>query len=152
MRRLPYQQPNNLLRWTWQPLQWPRNYAYGALKIQPFALKLWDSINDHPNYNVPNANHRYNFNNANPTLILKYGTTKMLPHHMNSILVEAWDALKVSARNIIREIFLKKDLLPLSPTGLTMNNHTYSVSFQVSPRTKAKKPMVYHTTLLHLLR
>ena len=44
-----------------------------------------------------------------------------MPHHMNSILVEAWDTFKVSAGNIIRDRFAKTNLPPLSPTNLTTN-------------------------------
>ena len=40
---------------------------------------------------------------------------------MNSVLVEAWDSFKVSAGKIIRDIFEKKKIPPLSPPYLTSN-------------------------------
>ena len=53
--------------------------------------------------------------------LMKYGTKMFLLHHMNSVLVELLDAFKASAGNIIRDIFLKTMLLPLSPTYLITN-------------------------------
>ena len=53
--------------------------------------------------------------------MLKYGTTKMLPNHMTSILVEAWDAFKVSSIKVIRNIYIKRKLPPLSHIDLTKN-------------------------------
>ena len=76
-------------------------------KTQLFVLKADDSINDQPNGNVPNYKLKSLCNVAKDAWMLKYGTTKFSPHYMNSVLVEAWDAFKVSARNITREIFLK---------------------------------------------
>ena len=55
----------------------------------------------------------------------------MVPHHINSILVEAWYAFKVSAGNIIRDRFVKTKLLLFIPTDLTMNTQTLSASLQV---------------------
>ena len=44
---------------------------------------------------------------------------KPLTYPMNSILVQAWDAFNVSARNIVRDNFVKTKLLPLSNTNFT---------------------------------
>ena len=71
--------------------------------------------------------------------VLQYGTAKMLPHHMKSILVREWDAFKVSAGKFIRDIFVKKNLLTLSPTELTMNNQACAASVQVSSGEKAEE-------------
>ena len=70
--------------------------------------------------------------------MLKYGTKKMLPQHMNSILVEVWDASKVSIGNIIRYSFVKTNLPPLSTTNLTTNTQACAVPMQVSSRTNVK--------------
>ena len=80
--------------------------------IQPFVLKSGDSINDQPNDNVPNDKLKYLYNVANIAWMLKYGTIKFSPHHMNSILVEAWDSFKISSGNIIRDSFAKTKLPP----------------------------------------
>ena len=61
------------------------------------------------------------YNVAKSVWMLKYGTTKFLPHRMNSVLVEAWDDFKMSAGNIIRDRFAKKNPLPLSLPNLTTN-------------------------------
>ena len=64
--------------------------------------------------------------------ILKYGTTKFLPRHMNSILVESWDAFKVSAGNITSDKFVKIKLLPLKPPKLTTNTQLWAAAVQLS--------------------
>ena len=51
---------------------------------------------------------------------------------MNSILVEAWDALKVSSVKFIMDRFLKIKLLPLSPTNFTTNFQACAASVQVN--------------------
>ena len=38
--------------------------------------------------------------------MMKYGMKKFQPHHMELILVEAWDAFKVSVGNIVRDSFI----------------------------------------------
>ena len=80
--------------------------------IQPFVLKSGNSANNQPNDNVPNAKLKSLYNEVTSVWMLKYGTKKCLPCHMNSILLEAWDAFRVSAGNIIREIFVKTKLPP----------------------------------------
>ena len=68
--------------------------------------------------------------------MLKYGTTKQLPH-VNSILMESWDAFKVSSGNIIRERFLKTKIPPLIPPDLNTNTQACAASAQV--------PFVYNS-------
>ena len=46
--------------------------------------------------------------------MLNHGMKKLLPLHMNSILVEAWDKFKVSIGNIVRDVFVKKSTPPQS--------------------------------------
>ena len=57
--------------------------------IQPFLLNAGNSTNNHPNDDFPNAKLKSLCNYVTSVWIMKYGTTKMLPHHMNSILVES---------------------------------------------------------------
>ena len=101
-------------------------------KIKPLVLKVGDPINNHPNDNVPNYKLKSLCNVTKDVLILKYGTTKFLPRHMNSVLVEAWDTFKVSADNIIRDRFAKINLPPLTPPYLTKNTQACAAFIQVS--------------------
>ena len=84
--------------------------------------------------------------------MLKYGTTKMLPQHMNSILVGAWYAFKMPARKVITDSFAKTKLAPLTPPDLTTNTQACDASVQVPYGSKAEKSTIYHAAWLHLLR
>ena len=66
--------------------------------------------------------------------MLKYGTTRFQPHHMNSVLVEAWDAFKVSSGNIIVDSFSKTCLLPLIPPNMITNTQAMVASVQTSSK------------------
>ena len=86
--------------------------------IQPFVLKSGNSTNDQTNDIGPNSKLKSLYNVANSKWLVNYVTTKCSPHCMNSVLVESWDAFKVSVGNIIRDTFLKIMLLPLIPPDL----------------------------------
>ena len=58
---------------------------------------------------------------------------------MNSILMRAWDAFKVSAGKFIRDSFLKTNLPPFITTALTTNTHAYAESVQVSSGYKSEE-------------
>ena len=62
--------------------------------------------------------------------MLKYGTTRFQPHQMNSVLVEAWDAFKVSSLNIIRDSFAKTHLTPLILPNMITNIQACVASVQ----------------------
>ena len=83
-------------------------------KIQPFSLKSDDSVKKQPRKNWPTAKLKHLYNYSKAYWILKYGMEKIIPHHMNSILAEVWDAFKVSAGNIISDRFLKIKVNPPS--------------------------------------
>ena len=57
---------------------------------------------------------------------------------MNSLLVEVWDAFKVSVSNIIRDSFIKKKLLPTIPADFTTNTQACVSSVQVSSGAKSE--------------
>ena len=95
-------------------------------------------MNDQPNDNGPNSKLKFLYNMVKAVWMLKYGTTKFLPRHMNSVLVEARDAFKVSAGNIIRDRFVKTKLPPLSPPDLTTNTQACDPYIQVSYVPKAE--------------
>ena len=102
--------------------------------IKPFILKSGDSINDHPNDNGPNSTLEALFNNSKAKWMLKYGTTRFQPHHMNSVLVEVWDSFKVSYGNIIVDSFAKTHLLPLIPPNMIKNTEAVVASVQTSSK------------------
>ena len=89
--------------------------------IQPFILEAGDSINDQPNDNGPNSKLKALYNISKSKWMLKYVTTRFQPHHMNSFLVEAWEAFKASSGNIIVDSFAKTSLLPLSLPNMIKN-------------------------------
>ena len=106
--------------------------------IQHFLLKAGVSINDQPNDNVPNTKLKSLYSEVKAKWRAKYGTTIFLPRHMNSILVEAWDAFKVSDGNITRDIFVRKKLPPFSPPDLKTNTQARTASIQVFSGAKAE--------------
>ena len=89
--------------------------------IQPFILKAGYFINDRPNDNGPNSKLKALYNILKDKWMLKYGTTRFQSHHMNSVLVETWEAFTVSAGNTIRDSFCKTRLPPLCPPNMITN-------------------------------
>ena len=53
---------------------------------------------------------------------------------MNSVLVETWEAFMVSSGNIIRDIFDKTQLHPLSPPNMKTNTQACVASIQTSSK------------------
>ena len=102
--------------------------------IQPFILKVGDSINDQPNDNGLNSTLKDLYNISKAKWTMKYGTTRFQPHHMNSVLVEAWDAFKVLSGNIIVDSFAKTHLPPLSPSNMITNTQAMVASVQTSSK------------------
>ena len=66
--------------------------------------------------------------------MLKYGNMSFQPHHVNSILVETWEAFTVSAGNIIRDSFAKTRLLLLRPPNMITNTQACVASIQRSSK------------------
>ena len=58
--------------------------------IQPFILKVDDSIKYQPNYNRPDAKLKALYNTLNAKWMLKYVILRFQRHHMNSVLIETW--------------------------------------------------------------
>ena len=96
--------------------------------IQPFILKAGDSGNNQPNDNGQNVKLKSIYNEAKSEWMLKYRTANFSPHHMNTILVESWDAFRVSSGKVKMYNFAKTKLSPLSPTKLTTNNQACAAS------------------------
>ena len=92
--------------------------------FQPFILKAGDSINDQPNDNGPNSTLKALYNITKAKWMLKYGITRFQPHRMSYVLVEAWDAFKVSYGNIIVDSFAKTCLFCMSlPIFVRFHEH-----------------------------
>ena len=102
--------------------------------IHPFILKSCDSINCQPNGNRTNSKLKAFYNIVMDKWMMKYGTTRFQPHHMNSVLVEIWEFFTVSAGNIVREIFAKTNLLPLMPPNMITNTQACVASIQTSSK------------------
>ena len=102
--------------------------------FQPFILKAGDSINDQPNDNTPNSTLKSPYNITKAEWMLKYGIIRFQPHHMSYVLVEAWDAFKVSYGNIIVDRFAKTHLPPLSPHNMITNTQAMVASVQTSSK------------------
>ena len=66
--------------------------------------------------------------------MLNYSIMRFQPQHMKSVLVEAWDAFKVSYGNIIVDSFAKTHLLPLSPPNMITNTQAMVASVQTSSK------------------
>ena len=99
--------------------------------IQPFILKAGDSGNDQPNDNGQNFKLKSIYNEAKSEWMLKYRTANFSPHHMNTILVESWDAFRVSSGKVKRYNFVKTKLFPLSPPESNINIQACAASAQV---------------------
>ena len=66
--------------------------------------------------------------------MVKYGTLRFQPHHMNSVLVETWESFTVSYGNIIRDSFTKNQLPPLSLPNTKTNTQACVASIQTSSK------------------
>ena len=80
--------------------------------IHSFTLKVGDSVNDQPNNNGPNLNLNILYGNVIMKWMRKHGTLKFTPAHMNSVLFEKWESLKISYATITQEYFKKKHISP----------------------------------------
>ena len=70
----------------------------------------------------------------------------MLSHHMNSILVEAWDAFKVSARKFISYSFAKTK--PVAVDSVHTPIHSNSMYIQAYIRSICDTRWTKHSHLL----
>ena len=95
---------------------------------------MGESINDQPNDNGSNSTLKALYNRLKAKWMVKYGTTRFQPHHMNDVPVEAWDAFKVTSGNIIVDSFAKTHLLPLSPPNIITNTQAMVASVQNSSK------------------
>ena len=73
--------------------------------------------------NGSNAKLKSLCNVAKSAWMLKYRMEKFSPHHINSILVEAWDDFNISSGNIIMDSFKKYIYIPPPHTYQLNNQH-----------------------------
>ena len=66
--------------------------------------------------------------------MLKYGTTRFQPHHINAVLVETWEAFTISSGNIVRNSFAETHIFPLSPPNMIINTQACVASVQTSSK------------------
>ena len=114
-------------------------YCSGAKISNPLFLKSGDSTNNYTNDNGINSKLKFLYNMAKSARMLKYGTKTFSLHHMNYVFVEAWDAFKMSAGNIIRDSFVKANLPHLIPTSRTTDTQACDTYIQVYYEAKAEK-------------
>ena len=72
----------------------------GPKERKYFILESGDFLYDQPNNNVPNMNFNNLYGNAIMYWIRQHGTLEFTPAHMNYVLVETWESLKLSSATI----------------------------------------------------
>ena len=100
--------------------------------IQYFILKSGGSVHDQPNDNGPNTDINDVYGNARINWMRHHGTLNFTPPHMNYLLVETWEALKLSSKTITQKYFKKTHWLPLSPLDIGTNHQAFLAGTQQS--------------------
>ena len=85
--------------------------------IQYFILKAGDYVHYQTNDNGPKMKLKSLYVNAIMNWMRHHGTLKFTSSQMDYVLVETWEAFKISSTIIIEEYFKNKHLLPLSWTS-----------------------------------
>ena len=88
--------------------------------IHYFILKAGDSVYDQKNDNVPNMNLNILCGNTRMNWMRHHVTLKYSPSHMNYVLVETWNTLKLSSVTITHKLFKKTP--PRYPPDIGTNN------------------------------
>ena len=81
--------------------------------IQCFILKTGDYVHEQPNNNGPSISLHNVYGNERMNWMIDRGTLKFSTPHTNSLLVETWEAFKISSEKITQNAFKKTP--PLSP-------------------------------------
>ena len=105
--------------------------------IQSFILKAGDFAHDQPNDNGPNTKLNNLYGNKVMNWMRYHGTLKFKRYHMNSVLVETWEDLKLSSATITHKAFKKTHLLPLYPPDIETNHQYCLAGTKQSNREKA---------------
>ena len=107
--------------------------------IQSFILKVGDSVHDQPHNNVPNMKFKNLYNNVRMNWIKHHGTLKFTPTHINSVLVETWEAFKLSSTTITHKYFKKT---PPPSTHWTLAPTKNIVLLVINSKTERKRVML----------
>ena len=105
--------------------------------IQSFILKVGESVNGHPNDNGSNLRLKNFYGNEGMNCMRKHGDFKFTPAHMNYVLVEKWEAFKISSAKITQEALKNTRLIPLYSTDKDTNHQACFVDTQTPKGQKA---------------
>ena len=83
--------------------------------IQSFVLNLGDSVHYQPNGNGQNLKLKNLYANLRMNWMRNHGTLNFTLPHMNYVLVEKWEAFKISSKKITHKSFNKTHLLLIPP-------------------------------------
>ena len=75
--------------------------------IQSLIIKVGYYVHDQPKYYGPNMKFKNFYGNERINWMRHHETLKFTPPHMNSVLVETWEAFKVSSTKITQKYFMK---------------------------------------------
>ena len=87
----------------------------------------YQTNNNDPNMKLKNVD-----GNARMNWMSHHGTLKFTPTHMNSILVETWEAFKLSSATITQKYFNKTHLLPRYLSYISTNDQDCLAGTHVS--------------------
>ena len=93
-------------------------------------------MHDHPNDNLPNTKIKNLYGNVIMNWTIHHGTLKFSLPHMNSVLVETWEAFKIPSATITQKAFKKTHLPPLYPADIGTNQQDHLAGIQLSNRDK----------------
>ena len=83
--------------------------------IQYFILKSGGSVHDQTNNSGTKLNLNNMYGNARIKWMRKHGTLKLIPAHMNAVLAEIWEYLKISSASITQYDLKKTHLIHIPP-------------------------------------
>ena len=101
---LSYKYPSVILWCPQQPFWWQGIEILRNNHIQDFTLKEEESVKKNPNDNGPNLKLKNLYSNKTK-LDEKAQKTQVHADHMNALLVETWEAFKLSFIYITKDSF-----------------------------------------------
>ena len=102
--------------------------------IYYFILKAGYSVHDQPNDNGKNMKLNNLYGNAIMNWMIHHVTLKFTSSQMNYVLVETWEAFKISSATITHKAFKNTHILPLSPPYIGFNHQACLDGSQQSNR------------------
>ena len=105
--------------------------------MQYFILKAGEYVHDQPNDNGPNMNIDSLYGNSRMNWTRHHGTLKFIPAHINSVLVETWEAFKLPSATTTQKAFKNTHLLLIYPPDIGTIHQSCLAGTQQSNREKA---------------